>query len=128
MSDIPVIPGNTQFVAIDARGAIQYTGSVPESMMGGQIAPVGGSIVRGVGDAKTDYVLAGVITPRPANTATLSGMTLQTLPSPCTITINGTAHDCTDDHCDLSFSQPGTYAVTVSAWPMLDATFEVTQA
>ena len=120
--------GNTVFVAADSKGEIQYTGSVPEFMMDVQISPAGGSIVRGIGSPVTDYVLNGAITPRPANTATISGMTISNVPNPSTVTIaGGSPTTVTDGEVDLSFTQPGTYTVVVSSWPMLDATFQVTQ-
>ncbi|MEZ2310888.1 hypothetical protein AB6809_30010 [Paraburkholderia sp. RCC_158] len=118
----------TDYVAADADGRIVVVGFVPRYMIAAQVPPEGGSVLEGAGDPLTDYVAAGAIARRPVCTAALDGTTLKSLPVPCTITIDGTAHDCTDDHCDLSFSHPGTYRVTVSAWPMLDATFEVTQA
>jgi hypothetical protein len=114
-----------------APPAVDYTMtsyvSADAFMVAVQMPLEGGAIVLGEGDPATHYVKAGQIVARPANTAALAGMTLQDLPVPCTITIDGTAHDCTDDHCDLEFTQPGTCSVTVSAFPMLDATFEVTQ-
>jgi len=117
----------TQYVAADATGRILYRGAIPAFMFEIQSAPDGGVLVIGSGDADTHYVKGGQIVERPANTAVLAGLQLTSLPAPCTINVDGVDHDCTDDHCDLSFSQPGTYAVTVKAWPMRDATFEVTQ-
>lgn len=73
------------------------------------------------------HVQGGTIVDRPLNTAILSGTRLVNLPVPCTITVEGTPHTCNETHADLSFSRPGTYSVKVSAWPMLDATFQVTQ-
>jgi hypothetical protein len=118
----------TQYVVADAGGRIQFYGSVPAFMLEYQVAPEGGSVLTGAGAPETHYVQGGAIVERPANTATLKGMELQNLPVPCTITLDGTDHACTDDSCELSFSHAGTYQVKVSAWPMLDATFEVTQA
>lgn len=117
----------TAYVAADATGAIQFSGTIPAYMIAAQDAPAGGSIVIGNGSAATQYVSGGQIIPRPVNTATLAGMTLSNLPNPCTVTVQGTAHACTDGSCDLEFTQPGTYSVVVSAFPMLDATFQVTQ-
>lgn len=117
----------TAYVVADSTGRIILTGLIPAVMIQHQQTPEGGAIVLGDGGFDTDWVSDGVITPRPQNTATLSGMSLTKLPTPCTITVESVTHDCADDHCDLSFSQPGTYTVTVSAFPMLDATFEVTQ-
>ena len=75
-----------------------------------------------------NYVSNGVITPRPTNPTTLSGMKLLSVPNPATVTIAGVnPQTVTDGEVDLSFTQPGTYRVVVSSWPMLDATFMVTQ-
>lgn len=120
--------GYIDFVTADATGRILNSAHMPEFMFDIQVAPQGCSLVIGQGDPATDYVKDGAVTPRPANPTTLSGMELVNLPSPCTITLEGVDHACTDATCELSFSHPGTYTVKVSAWPMLDATFEVTQA
>ena len=120
--------GNVEYVMVDSAGVILYYGNVPSFMVSIQEPPPGGQQVIGYGRAETHYVSVGRILPRPANPATLDGVTLKTLPSPCKIMIGTDEYDCTGDTCELSFTQPGTYTVTVSAWPMLDATFEVTQA
>ena len=118
----------TAYVAADARGAIVVSGVVPRWMLDAQIPPQGGTIVIGQGRARTDYIANGAITPRPANTATISGMTISNVPNPSTVTIaGGSPTTVTDGEVDLSFTQPGTYTVVVSSWPMLDATFQVTQ-
>jgi hypothetical protein len=116
------------YVAADADGRILYHARMPYAMFPFQSPPPGGRFVVGFGSAETHYVKGDEVLERPASTAVLDGMTLKSLPVPCTITLEGVEHDCTDDTCELSFSHPGTYTVTVSAWPMFDAIFEVTQA
>lgn len=69
------------------------------------------------------YMVGGVPTPRPAQATVLTGAALSNLPAPCTITINGTDYDCTEDHADLTFDQLGTYKIKVTAWPYLDKEF-----
>jgi hypothetical protein len=128
MNDIPDVPGNARFVVADASGRISLNGTVPRFMLAAQPIPDGGSLVEGAGDPETQYVANGAIVARPASSAALDGMMLTSLPVPCTLTVEGVEHACTDNHCDLSFSHPGVYTVKVSAFPMLDATFEVTQA
>ena len=126
--DTPLDYTMTQYVIAQANGQITGTGNVPAFMVGAQTPPQGGSIVIGVANWATDYVLNGAITPRPANTATISGMTISNVPNPSTVTIaGGSPTTVTDGEVDLSFTQPGTYTVVVSSWPMLDATFQVTQ-
>lgn len=115
-------------VMADSAGRITQTLQMPRFMIDYQTPPSGGSVVIGEGHWDTHYVSGGEIVPRPANPAALSGMELVNLPSPCTVTLEGADYACTDATCQLSFSHPGTYTVTVSAWPILDATFEVTQA
>ena len=75
--------------------------------------------------AETKYVLDGAITDRPANPAILTGLALTALPVPCAIQINAAFYPCTEDHATLSFGLPGTYKVTVKAWPMLDKEFSI---
>jgi hypothetical protein len=122
------IQSMTSYVVANVNGEIVMWGSMPHYMISDQSAPDGGSVVLGEGQPKTHYVKNGQSVARPANPAVLDGVTLKSLPVPCTITLEGVDHECTDDTCELSFSHPGTYPVKVSAWPMLDATFEVTQA
>jgi len=121
----PIEPGDAHFVKYDpAMGRISYIGSVPISMLSLQ----GENVIVGEADMLLDYVEGGAIARRPANPAVLDGMTLRALPRPCVVTVEGIAHECTDRTAELSFSHPGTFAVTVTAFPVLDATFEVTQA
>jgi hypothetical protein len=116
------------YVVADATGKIIIKGRVPFFMLEAQPLQTGQSIVQGDADPATDYVLKGVITPRPANPTTLTGMKLLNVPNPSTVTIDGVnPQQVTDGEVDLSFTQPGTYTITVSSWPMLDASFRVTQ-
>ena len=73
----------------------------------------------------TKYVVDGALVDRPVNPATLSGLTLSNLPAPCKIRINATTYDCTETTSTLSFSQPGAYKVTVTAWPHQDKEFSI---
>jgi hypothetical protein len=81
--------------------------------------------VEGAWDGETHYVLDGVATERPANPATLDGLTLNNLPVPCKIVINSTYYDCTDDTAELEFDYAGTYKVIIEAFPYLNAEFEI---
>jgi hypothetical protein len=121
--------GYVDFVTVDATGRILNSAHMPESMFKIQVPPDGCSLVLGLGDPETHYVAGGAVAPRPACPAVLDGMTLTNLPAPCTITLEGVDYACADDTCELSFSHAGAFSVKVTpAWPMLDATFEVTQA
>jgi hypothetical protein len=117
----------TPYVVADATGKIMMWGSIPQFMIEYQTTPAGGSVVPGEGMPETHYVKDGQVLERPANPAVLDGMTLRNLPVPCVVMINAASHDCTDETVELSFSQPGTYPVVVSAFPALEATFMVTQ-
>jgi hypothetical protein len=74
---------------------------------------------------KNMYVLNGKAVARPDNPTTVSGQTLDNVPTPATIIINGTSYDINESRVELGFSQPGTYDVKVVAWPYLDKEFSV---
>ncbi|MBB2918111.1 hypothetical protein [Cupriavidus alkaliphilus] len=76
-------------------------------------------------DGATHYVKEGALVERPVNTARLDGMTLRDLPVPCVIVIDGARYDCDEPLAELDLSGPGMYAVTVEAFPALDASFVV---
>ncbi len=86
-------------------------------------------------ELERDYVLDGVVIPRPTlsafdktsiaadgiDTATLSG-----LPDPCTILINGQEHTVTGGTLDLDADRPGTYRVEIRHFPYRDFAQEIT--
>jgi hypothetical protein len=114
----------TDYVVSDATGKIILVGSVPVSMLAIQPLASGQSITLGTADINLDWVSNGAVALRPANPATLSGTTLSNLPNPSTVTINGTAYTVTDGTLDMTFPNPGTYAINVSSpFPLLDANF-----
>jgi hypothetical protein len=118
----------TRYVIADATGKILGNGNIPAFMLADQVLLPGGSHVLGTGDTTTQYVTNGVITARPPNPTTLSGMQLSNVPNPSSVTIDAAnPQQVTDGEVELSFTQPGTYTIVVSSWPMLDATFKVTQ-
>lgn len=71
------------------------------------------------------YVVADAVVARPQNTATISGNTLQNLPVPCKIAINGVVYDCDDQTATLELTQPIKYVIVVSAFPYLDKEFVI---
>jgi hypothetical protein len=118
----------TAYAVSDSTGKIMVTGLIPQFMIAAQPIPTGGALALGVADINADYVLNGVITPRPVNPTTLTGMKLLNVPNPSSVTIDGVnPQQVTDGEVDFTFTQPGTYTVVVSSWPALDATFKVTQ-
>lgn len=82
------------------------------------------NLIEGVGTTNTHYVIDGEIAERPPQQTTLTNSTLTNLPTPCTISINGTLYNCTDDTAELYFNQPVLYTISVKAFPYLD--FETT--
>lgn len=58
--------------------------------------------------------------------AVLDGMVIRNCPRPCRIRIEAQEYEVTDGTAELSFEQPGAYAVTVVSVPHFDKTFEVT--
>lgn len=74
---------------------------------------------------KPVYVLNGVVTDKPANPATLNGMTLQNVPVPAKVKIGQEYYDTDEATVELSFPFAGTYNVTVIAFPYLDKEFQV---
>lgn len=81
--------------------------------------------VEGEWFGKPFYALNGEAVPRPENPTTVSGQTLENVPVPATVIINGTSYETNVSTVELGFSQPGTYAVKVVAWPHLDKEFSV---
>ncbi len=115
----------TYFVVHDTQGKISRTGACPSSMSEIQAHSAHEFVVQGMADGDTDYVVQDVITKRPSNPTTLSGTTLSSLPSPCTIKVNATEYACTDTSATLSLTYSGTYKIVVEAWPHLDAVFTI---
>ena len=74
---------------------------------------------------KPVYVVSGLVTDRPENPATLSGLTLLNVPVPSTIQIRNQYYEATESTVELEFNLPGTYTVKVIAWPYLDKEFTI---
>ena len=107
----------------NAEGRITGTASGDQMSIQGTIERTTKLFVEGSHFGKPVYVVDGVVTNRPANPAVLTGATLSNLPVPCDIRVNQTVYKCTEDHAELTFDQPGTYTILVSAWPYLDGEF-----
>ena len=85
----------------------------------------GHPFVEGDGDPEVQYVQDRSIVSRPASSVVLREHTLSELPVPCVIRIGDRSYPCNDITAELSFDQPGTYLVTVEAWPYLNKEFTV---
>ena len=110
-------------VFYDAAGRITQVARAPAGILGGQMLELE--------DWRTDYdvthyVAKRQLVERPANPAQLAGRHLVRLPVPCVIGVNAARYECRDGHAELEFAYPGTYAVTVQAFPYLDAHFSLT--
>jgi len=114
------------FTIHNAAGRILRTGFCPDGMEVLQ-AKDGESMVPDTADLDKHHVVDGAITERPGNPATLTGNTLSDLPCPCVVRVNGREYDCDEATADLLFTHVGTYKITVSAFPYLDATFTITK-
>lgn len=113
-------------IEYDEDGRILQTGLASLENIELEIS-LGKLILQGEADPLTQYIRSdGAIESRPPNPASLAGMVLHDLPAPCVLVLDGTAYDCDDAECELSFSLRGTHHVQVEAWPMQSATFEVT--
>lgn len=64
-----------------------------------------------------------VPTLRPPCPATASDRTLLNLPTPCRVQVEDTVYDCDETTVELEFDQPGSYKVTVFAWPYLNGEY-----
>lgn len=94
--------------------------------------------IEGFSDDLLQYVLNGVITPRPTMAPTLSAtiiqsngidsVTLGNLPTPCTVIYEGPGFrlegEVAEGEATFTTDAPGAHKVTVSAWPYLDWTEE----
>lgn len=112
----------TPYVLHDKSGRIMQTGHMPEFMLEAQDAG-GLSLVCGEGDTETHYVKGGALLDRPKQYTELAGSTLVGLPVPCSIRINSAAYGCNEPVATLDFPYPGSYTITITAFPYLDATF-----
>lgn len=109
----------------DTEGRITLTGDVSESTYR-LYREQGHLMVDRRADPTTQYVVDGELRSRPANPTLRDGMTLQNMPAPCTMTVNGKPYTVTEPTVTLTFPRPGPYTVVVTRFPFLDATFEFT--
>jgi hypothetical protein len=115
-----------KFTIYDATGRILRTGNCPDGMEAIQARP-GEFMLPVDADLLLDYVQNGAISTRPANPATLASSKITGIPTGAVLTINGVDYAVDDGEADLSFTHPGTYAMLITAFPYLDASFTVTQ-
>ena len=112
------------FTIHDNAGRILRTGFCVAGQERAQ-ARVGEYMVPEAADLDAHYVKDGAVVNRPANPARLIGTTLLNLPVPCVVKINAREYDCDEPTADLCLTHVGTYKIKVSAFPYLDAQFDV---
>lgn len=110
----------------DIQGRFTMSLHADDSTVEHNITQRGEPWVEGEHYGRTDvYAHNGKLTVRPANPATLDGMTLRNLPHGTIVHINDTPYVCDDGYAELEFTQPGKYKVRVECWPYLDKEFTV---
>jgi len=67
-----------------------------------------------------------VVIARPTQDTQLTGTALTGLPIPCELRVGGETFTVEDGEADLAIAMPGTYPITVTAWPYQDWRGEVT--
>lgn len=134
---------NVRFMVFDDEGRITQNNSCPEEVL--YLQSTGGiNVIEGnfstnsfyikhvqdqIVDAEGDEVQPEEweIAIRPVSPAKIDGSRLYDLPVPCVVKINDKEYPCDEDHADLEFNLPGVYNVSVLAFPLLDASFQVTK-
>lgn len=117
-------------------GRISRVVTAPESMIQDQ-AQAGESYVAGSANTLTQYVNTAKrrVENRPKISATVSKSviladgadiaSISGLPQPCTVTLGGHRYRVEDGVFGFTTDVPGTFSLTVQAWPYLDAEFIV---
>lgn len=82
-------------------------------------------MIEGLGNPQLHYVSNGEITLRPEQLTTLTGLTLNNLPTPSQIIIDGISYEVDEPMVELEFDETGTHNVKVVAFPYLDKEFTV---
>jgi len=124
-------------VIFDATGKIERVVDCPDSMATRQVKS-GESIIPGVANDNTQYVVAGVITDKPPmttaiNTTTVPAdgvtpITITGAPIPCNFEVTGPANyfgSDPDGTLQLTFNLAGTYTVKLEAFPYLPMEYTI---
>ena len=82
------------------------------------------AVVEGEYDNRTNYILNGRPTERPASPVTRTDLTLFDVPNGATLWINGVSY-AAEGEVELEFPLPGSYSLRVECFPYLDWTDEV---
>lgn len=125
-NDTPVFPGNVCFtVYFTDTGKIYTSGNCPPDALQAQPVPTGCMLIEQCSDSFTDYIVDGVVTPRPIMQATLdtSTNTISNIPVPNRLLVEGVWYDNDDSFAEIDYPLPGTYTVVVESFPYLDMKF-----
>ena len=116
------------FVVAAADGRILRIGSCPAEMVDLQSQP-GEHAFAGTADQLRQYidVEAAAVLDRPTIAPVVSGLTISNLPPGCIAITEEQEFPVVDGAITLDYELPGTYLVTLRAWPWLDATVSVVQ-
>ncbi|CAB3633967.1 Uncharacterised protein [Achromobacter sp. 2789STDY5608633] len=109
----------------DSTGRIVGVMRGPRESVEATSAVTGDPFVEGEGNPDLQYVREKALASRPESPSILTRHTLSALPVPCTIRIGRAVYPCTEAEVDLEFGSPGTFQVTVEAWPYLNKEFTV---
>ena len=124
----------THFVVHDEDGKILRTGVTQEEhVIPYQASAAGEAVIIGVADSRTDYVLDGAVTPRPAMVCTIDKfgaavdevITIAGLPMPVEVYVDGVLYPVPDGVLELTVSLSGVVAIRCEAFPFLNAEFSV---
>jgi hypothetical protein len=120
-------PDNTvQFIRYTPDGRVDMYGMMARGFIEDFIAD-GQLYLMEEGTLNDHWVLLPqkILMERTESIATLNGMTINDCPVPCQLIIEGVTYGVTNGTAELSFTQPGTYEVTVTSVPCYPKTFQV---
>lgn len=111
--------------AYDMKGEIKYIVSGDDVVIQTTLENSKDHFIDGSWEPDLFYVKDGQPIERPANTATLDGLVLHNLPTPCKMFINETEYHVEDSTVELELPMSAKYRIIIVAFPFLDAEFEI---
>lgn len=125
MFGFDAIEGHCSITFYDGKGKITGCLSGPPGVIDTNKEMSVESWVEGKYSSERSYVVDGVVRPREEMNCLVNGKLLKNLPIPCEVFINNSTYHVDSSEVELDFDQPGMYKIKVSAWPFLDAEFEI---
>lgn len=111
------------YVRADSFGRIIQWGTMDDGIV---TSLASDGFLPGDGRPDTHYVANGQILEKTTSPVTLNGLTLENVPVPSWLTIEGTTYQTNEPTVELSFNLPGAYPINVESVPFLTVTLEVT--